>query len=468
MSVIRHLLWKVYREAGQLAESAQKILDHQRDQLPAKNVDEMAAAITRLQEVRRTGNKDEIRAEMRRLEESANQWLRAYPNASVRDNLEGFFTMALLLFAFRQFFFQPMVIPTGSAQPTFNGITSEDMRFTGEKVPNPAVRALEWALFGYHYVEVIATEDGELSLGVEGPAPASALANLLGKKFLIRVGNRDYPVSSSMSEGRLDFLRHMSLVNEYGTPPQRRFKAGEPIIRCRMKSGDRLFVDRITYNFRRPQRGETVVFKSLKHPGMTPNTHYIKRLIATGGETVKIGDDRHVSINGRRLEATDKGFEKVYSFDPALHPASSRYSGHVNGTGFAEGQWFSSHESEYELQRSQDPASKTLLARIAEEKTQIWRGFTNAALVPKTEPMREQFLRSKGLLDNASRSTPNFPDASTEFTVRPGHVLCFGDNTMNSSDSRMWGVADFPEERIVGCSGWVFWPLSTRWGWSQH
>jgi signal peptidase I len=466
MSVIRHLLWKVYRQAGQLADSAQKILDHQRDQLPEKNVLEMTAAIGRLQTVRATGSKDDIRAEMKRLEEGANQWLKAYPNASLRDNLEGFLTMAVLLFAFRQFFFQPMVIPTGSAQPTFNGITSEDIRFTGEKVPNLAVQALEWALFGYHYVEVIATEDGEFG-GVEGPEPASALRNLLGRNFVIRVGNRDYPASSSMSEGRQDFVRHMSLVNEYGTLSKRRFKAGEPIIRCRVKSGDRLFVDRLTYNFRRPARGETVVFKSLKHPGMTPNTHYIKRLIATGGERVRIGDDRHVYIDGRRLEATDRGFAPVYSFDPATHPASSHYSGHVNGTGFAEGHWFSSHEFEYEVMHGDDPAAKTNLEQIAAEKAAIWRGFTNATLVPTAEPLHTQFLRSKGQLDNVSRSTPNFPDNATEFTVRPGHVVCFGDNTMNSSDSRMWGVPDFPEERIVGCSGWIFWPLSTRWGWSQ-
>jgi signal peptidase I len=467
MSVIRHLLWKVYREAGQLADSAEKILNHQRDELAPKNLEEMESAIARLRQVRATGTKEEIQAEMRRLETSANQWLNAYPNASIRDNVEGFVTMAILLFAFRQFFFQPMVIPTGSAQPTFNGITSEDLRFTGQQVPNVLVRAAEWALFGYHYVEVIATEDGEFA-GVEGPAPGSAIQNLLGRKFLVRVGNREYPVSTSMSEGRQDFPRHMSLVNEYGTFPQRRFKAGEPIIRCRIKSGDRLFVDRVTYNFRRPQRGETVVFKSLKHPGMTANTHYIKRLIALGGETVTIGDDRHVTINGRRIESTDSGFEKVYSFDTSLHPASSRYSGHVNGIGFAEGYWFSPHEVEYELMRSADPSAKAGLAQIASEKAAIWRGFTNATMIPSAGPLREQFLRNKAQLDSMSRSTPNFPDAANGLTVPAGQVLCFGDNTMNSSDSRMWPLPYFPEERIVGCSGWVFWPLSTRWGWSQH
>ena len=61
MSVIRHFLWKAYRDAGHLADSAQKILDHQRDQLAEKNIAEMTAAIARLQQVRKTGSKEEIR-----------------------------------------------------------------------------------------------------------------------------------------------------------------------------------------------------------------------------------------------------------------------------------------------------------------------------------------------------------------------------------------------------------------------
>jgi hypothetical protein len=115
--------------------------------------------------------------------------------------------------------------------------------------------------------------------------------------------------------------------------------------------------------------------------------------------------------------------------------------------------------------RSADPDKAAKLAAISAEKGAIWRGYTNAAFAPKDEPLARRFLQNKAFLDARASATPNFPDAATEFTVRPGHVLCFGDNTMNSSDSRMWGVADFPEDRIVGCSGWVFWPLSPRWGW---
>ena len=40
------------------------------------------------------------------------------------------------------------------------------------------------------------------------------------------------------------------------------FKQGEDLIRLKVTSGDHLFVDRLTYNFRRPTRGETIVFKS--------------------------------------------------------------------------------------------------------------------------------------------------------------------------------------------------------------
>jgi signal peptidase I len=185
--------------------------------------------------------------------------------------------------------------------------------------------------------------------------------------------------------------------------PQRDFKAGQPIVRCSVQTGDHLLVNRITYNFRQPKRGETIVFRSEEHPGMTPNTHYIKRLIALPGDRVRIGDDRHVYINDRRLEATEPGFENVYSFDPSKPPHSDQYSGHLNGT--------------------------------------IWT----------------KHFGQPG-------PTANFPDQKTEVTIRPGHYLTFGDNTLNSADSRDWPEPDFPVTQVVGKESFVFWPFSERWG----
>jgi signal peptidase I len=467
MSPFRYVFWRSYREAGHLAEQARKILDHQRDLLAPARIAELEEAIAHLESVRTTGSRDDIAAAMTRVEATAQTSLLAYPHASLRENVEGLLTMGIVLFAFRQFFFQPMAIPTGSAQPTFNGITCEDLRYNGGSVPNLAVQAVEWALFGYHYYEVIADEDGEF--GGVGPSNGSGgLTGALRKNFDLQVGKVTYTVGTSMSEGPYDFMRHMGLANDYGTLPQRYFKKGEPIIRCRVKSGDRLMVDRITYNFRTPRRGDTVVFKSMQHPGMTPNTHYIKRLVGLGGESVRIGDDRHLVVNGKRLDATTPGFEGVYGFDAAQHPASSRYSGHVNGLGFAEGSWFSTHEAEYELLHSPDASAQQQLKAIAEEKAKAWQAFTNPAAAAPDGTVNGRIAQQRSRLESMTLSTPNFRDSKAEVAVRPGHVLCFGDNTMNSSDSRMWPVPDFPQERIVGKSGWVFWPLSRRWGWSQH
>jgi signal peptidase I len=467
MSLFRHVFWKSYREAGHLAEQAQKILDHQRDLLTPARVTELDASIRHLESMRKQGTRDDIAAAMTRLEATAQTSLMAYPHASMRENVEGLLTMGIVLFAFRQFFFQPMAIPTGSAQPTFSGITCEDLRHTDKTVPNLAVQAVEWALFGYHYYEVIAEQDGELG-GVRPSSGSGGITGFLRKSFEVEVGRVTYTVKTSMSEGPHDFTRHMGLANDQGSLPQRFFKQGDPIIRCRVKSGDRLMVDRITYNFRNPSRGDTVVFKSMQHKGMTSNTHYIKRLVALGGETVRIGDDRHVVINGQRLDANTPGFADVYSFDPAKHPVSSSYSGHVNGISYAEGILFSTQEPEYELLHSRDASAPQQLAAISEEKLKIWRSFTNAAAATSDDTQNGRWARQKSRLEADTRIPSHFPNAKAEMTVRPGHVMCLGDNTMNSSDSRMWEVPDFPQERIVGKSGWVFWPLSRRWGWSQH
>ena len=82
-------------------------------------------------------------------------------------------------------------------------------------------------------------------------------------------------------------------------------KKGEEFIKLKVVSGDHLFVNRFIYNFQPPRRGDIIVFYSDHIPGLIEETHYIKRLIARGGERVRIGNDRHVYINGDRLDAKE-------------------------------------------------------------------------------------------------------------------------------------------------------------------
>ena len=58
--------------------------------------------------------------------------------------------------------------------------------------------------------------------------------------------------------------------------------------------------------------------------------YYIKRMVAMGGDRVQLNADRHLIINGKRLDASTPHFENVYSFNPKEPPRESHYSGHVN------------------------------------------------------------------------------------------------------------------------------------------
>ncbi|MBE3577380.1 MAG: signal peptidase I [Limnochordales bacterium] len=73
-----------------------------------------------------------------------------------------------------------------------------------------------------------------------------------------------------------------------------------------LHDGERLLVDKLTYRFREPQRGEIVVFK---YPA-DPSHRYIKRIIGIPGDTIRI-DNGIVYVNGIPIK-------EDYTLEPAL------------------------------------------------------------------------------------------------------------------------------------------------------
>lgn len=65
-----------------------------------------------------------------------------------------------------------------------------------------------------------------------------------------------------------------------------------------LSSGDQLFVDKLSYRFREPERFDIIVFPLRG----TEDTYYIKRIIGLPGEVVQIGQDGSIYIDGERLE----------------------------------------------------------------------------------------------------------------------------------------------------------------------
>lgn len=65
-----------------------------------------------------------------------------------------------------------------------------------------------------------------------------------------------------------------------------------------LSNGDNLIVDKVTYRFRDPLRFDIIVFPFQYEE----NTYYIKRIIGLPGETVQIGQDGTIYIDGEALE----------------------------------------------------------------------------------------------------------------------------------------------------------------------
>jgi len=86
------------------------------------------------------------------------------------------------------------------------------------------------------------------------------------------------------------------------------FKIPTGSMKPTLNENDRIFVNKYIYRFKNPQRGDIVVFKYPEDP----KKDFIKRLIATEGETVEIKDG-NIIINGNVVK--DTLISKIYYYN---------------------------------------------------------------------------------------------------------------------------------------------------------
>jgi signal peptidase I len=387
---LRWFISTTVRQATDLCKHVQKLLNAQRDILAPQALSAIESA---LRQTRAAIDADaavaDLQKQMEALEKAATKWIKPYPYAEWRDNVEVFLVAIVVAMGIRTFFLQPFKIPTGSMQPTLYGVDIKNHRGDPNfKMPGFLERAYELVVYGRIYHQFIAPQDGEIDTGRIGSKPDELLHIVNRQTIWVRYAGSSEEVSLTIWCGPDDPVNQAHWLYHPWS-----FHKGDPILCFEETTGDHLFVDRLTYNFRHPKRGEIIVFKT---KGIEDIAHqdqfYIKRLIGLGGETVSIGEDRHVRINGHRLDAGTPHFANIYGFDPNTDPQESHYSGHTLAGG----------------------------------------------------------LRSP-------ENSINVPD---------GRFVAFGDNTVNSSDSRVWGT--LPEQNVIGTSFFVYWPISSRFGWGQQ
>jgi signal peptidase I len=392
---LRWFLSRQFRLASDLLDDAQRRRNAQGDLLDPQNLQLLDAAMRETKAALDAGAEDVLLARLAGdLEKAAAPCLKPYPNPGARDNVETLLVVIALAMSVRTFFLQPFRIPTGSMQPTLYGVTVKDLRGDpGFVMPGLLRRAWELVADGVIYHQAIAQDDGKF----DHVGPMRHFLGLFNQQTLwVRYQNgATAPVTiwCGPEESQFESLeRRVGLVDQFNS--RNTFHKGEPILQFAESTGDHLLVDRLTYNFRRPERGEIVVFKTGHVPRIGQDLFYIKRLIGLPGDHISIGDDQHARINGRRLDSSDPHFEEVYGFDPAAPPADSRYSGHV--------------------------------------------------------------LDERSLLKTSADT----------LEVKDRHYAVFGDNTVNSSDSRFW--RDFPQEDLMGRAWFVYWPFSRRFGFAAQ
>lgn len=322
---LRWFMSKTVREAASMRKHVLSLLNAQRDLLAPQAVTSMEGSLTELETVLKNGTNEDLRKQMPKLEEAANKWLKPYPNPGWRENIEVLLVALAVAMAIRTFFLQPFKIPTGSMQPTLYGVMSvpnymggrmppemieEQMRAQNAIQPTKGLQRMREWFAGVKYIDIKAKVDGTLDK-VGSPVGI----RIIDFWQTLTIGGKGHTIYFPPDYGT------EKLELRAGLFPGQQFRKGDTVVRMRTQAGDHLFVDRLTYNFRKPRRGEIVVFQTAgmipdlrERRGVPPDQFYIKRMVALGDETVKIGEDHHLVINGRRLDASTPGFEYVYGW----------------------------------------------------------------------------------------------------------------------------------------------------------
>ncbi|MEA2013081.1 MAG: signal peptidase I [Verrucomicrobiota bacterium] len=260
----------------------------------------------------------------------------------IGENLEMIMVAMAIAFSFRALFLQPFKIPTGSMQPTLFGIHVTET----EKEPGLIKKFFRYINFSERYVDMNAKQEGYMY----PPHPQEARAEIKNPFFFFPVAKQPiYILDKSIDTKRTNKDAKINVETVFykvpGTgkniiqklrnmyPHESYFKKNQRLLRGYHTLGDHLFVDRLTFNFRDPRRGDVTVFIT---DGLGPHMagrYYIKRLVGLPGDTLR--------ITNHKLYVKPDGKKSFILMDGKIHPGFERmysFKGGYKGYCYAEGQ----------------------------------------------------------------------------------------------------------------------------------
>ncbi|HAV13339.1 MAG TPA: signal peptidase I [Opitutae bacterium] len=340
---------KLQKQAKELLHSAAKVYHYRKDVIAEARLHELDTAVGDLQKRMKEDGANELEAAMDRLDGLLRKiGGKMYPKTFWNDNIEVALVAAILVIGVRTFFFQPFIIPTNSMYPTYSGMNTKVYT-----VDEPALSAVKkysrFAAFGARHRELVAQSSGALKLLLVKDAEGrnalrtrtGGIGPLAQDRYLFAIGDtvhelkvpKEYLLPSLLQEQFPGAQFNMPVPCEQ-SPTGMAFKladhveAGDSVLRFDVLLGDALFVDRVSYHFKRPKVGDPFVFRTdpiLDAVGEATNDYtpkyYIKRIGGSGGETLEIKDHTLLVDGQPRDEVEAFGRNAIQEGD---------YSGYIN------------------------------------------------------------------------------------------------------------------------------------------
>ena len=282
-----------------LLRHARKYLRYKRDLLDAPANEEVVTGIKDLQQALRQRDSEKIHSTAETLDRSLHRLTPITWESHWRENCEVILVAIVVAVGIRSYFLQPFKIPTGSMQPSLNGIIGHP---TTARTPNFLQQIGEFIVLGRNYIDVVSREDDQV-LQIEQ------------RKFFF------FFTFSRLICQQQQFLIYAppeTLAHDFNVFPGRTYHRGEIIARGSVDTGDQVFVDKCSYNFVKPHRGDVFVFRTkhifgIREDPQAGSPFYIKRLAGLPGDTLRI-DPPLLYINGKIAQGF--GFARVMSTKP--------------------------------------------------------------------------------------------------------------------------------------------------------
>ncbi|MAS97083.1 MAG: signal peptidase I [Verrucomicrobiales bacterium] len=270
------------------------------------------------------------------LTETCKKSVPGYKPSAWKENIEVVFVAVVIAMGIRAYFIQQFKIPTGSMQPTLNGIIAyptPDVNPRSEyNAPEdyemPALPQRLWDKFWYGRSHVSWTsKDNDYLILDRSHFYEKTHFIFFPRTYLVTKNGHTYSAPGTLS--RVQNLLNLNLLS--GSSRMVPVKEGDVLAKGYVDTGDQLVVNKFIYHWRKPQRGEVFVFNTQNIDGIQRelpdprqgSQHYIKRLTGLPGDELKI-EPPQLLVNGE--VATESGIQRVMAKE-------GRYTGYTRNGG---------------------------------------------------------------------------------------------------------------------------------------